>query len=340
MSTKPGATISPVASIVRVAGSSTSPMATTRPSLIPTSPCRRALPVPSTTLPPTIFTSSMVTFFRCVSAPSICWSRYASWEVEQLRGLVRCRDGAVDVGGERDRLADELLVRRLARSCVVLEPDAHVAASLESGPGNAALEDVAAEHRDRPRHVAVAEQLEISVERGARRPEPEPGEEALVAAEVELHHCAGREAPRLPPREYAPQEPGLVDRDARSESVPRTQSELVRNVVERVRVDDPRCRESIGPEPAEVHRTGVAQREPHPARLGERGDVRVRRLDVGTGVGGRVEERVGPFRQRGSPPLEVPLGCSGPFDPERVDVVVHDGGAGGEAPQRVLGDLR
>src|SRR5215211_2338165 len=272
MSTKPGATIRPDASIVRAAGSSTSPIATTRPSRMPTSARRRAAPVPSTTLPPTIFTSSTVVSFRCAPEARSAGSVHASWKSEQLGGFVGRRDGATDVVGQLDDLAYERFVGRLARSCVVLQPDPHVSASFEGKPGDAALDDVTAEHRDRPRHVAAVEQLEVRVERGAGWPEPEPGEEALLPAEVELHHRARREASRLPPREHASEEPRLEDRNARSEPVLRAQSELVRDVVERVRVDEPGRREPVRPPTAEVHRTGVAQRQPHPARLGERGD--------------------------------------------------------------------
>src|SRR5581483_8251369 len=59
MSMNPGATTRSVASTVRCAGSSTSPTATTRPSLTPTSAGRPARPVPSTTVPPVISRSSM-----------------------------------------------------------------------------------------------------------------------------------------------------------------------------------------------------------------------------------------------------------------------------------------
>src|SRR5918994_5878508 len=126
MSTKPGATISPDASIVRAAGSSTSPMATTRPSRIPTPARRRAEPVPSTTLPPAIFTSSMVATFRCVPQGPNSPLRDASWKSEQLGGLVGRRDGATDVLCERDRVTHELLVGWLACARIVLQPDAQV----------------------------------------------------------------------------------------------------------------------------------------------------------------------------------------------------------------------
>src|SRR5262249_57476974 len=96
--------------------------------------------------------------------------------------------GTADVVRDGDGAAHELLVRRLRRPRVVLEPDSDVAAALERGAGDAALEHVAAEHGDRPGDGAVPEQLEVRVERSRRRTEPEAGEETLVAAEVELHH--------------------------------------------------------------------------------------------------------------------------------------------------------
>jgi hypothetical protein len=50
-------TTRPVASMVRAAWPGASPRATTRPSLMPTSPRRPGLPVPSTRVPPLIFRS-------------------------------------------------------------------------------------------------------------------------------------------------------------------------------------------------------------------------------------------------------------------------------------------
>src|SRR5260370_15984508 len=140
MSTKPGATTRPDASIVRAAGSSLSPMATMRPSRIPTSASRRAAPVPSMTLPPAIFMSSMVATFRCVRWGPNSPPLHASWKAEQFRGLVGCGDGAADVPGERDCGAHEFLVGGLTRSGVVLQPYADVPAALESNAGDAALE--------------------------------------------------------------------------------------------------------------------------------------------------------------------------------------------------------
>src|SRR5262245_21188710 len=60
MSTKPGVTRRPSASIVRVASSSIAPMPATRPSRIATSAVRAVAPVPSTTVPPLMSRSSIV----------------------------------------------------------------------------------------------------------------------------------------------------------------------------------------------------------------------------------------------------------------------------------------
>src|SRR5579883_2837931 len=58
MSTKPGATTSPPASMVRAAGSSVGPIEAMRPSRTPTSARRAGPPVPSTTVPPRMRRSS------------------------------------------------------------------------------------------------------------------------------------------------------------------------------------------------------------------------------------------------------------------------------------------
>src|SRR6516165_9406546 len=57
MSTKPGATTRPFASIVWRASSGAAPSATTLPPLTPTSPATRGLPEPSIMLPPVILRS-------------------------------------------------------------------------------------------------------------------------------------------------------------------------------------------------------------------------------------------------------------------------------------------
>src|SRR3954451_12367717 len=62
MSTKPGVTSAPSASMVRRAAPSTAPTSVTRPSVIATSAVRAGAPVPSTTVPPRITRS-------CTSCP-------------------------------------------------------------------------------------------------------------------------------------------------------------------------------------------------------------------------------------------------------------------------------
>src|SRR5262245_60588883 len=59
MSTKPGATTRPLASIVRRAGSETEPIATILPSRRPRLPRFPGAPVPSTRVPPSIRTSNI-----------------------------------------------------------------------------------------------------------------------------------------------------------------------------------------------------------------------------------------------------------------------------------------
>src|SRR5215203_2725882 len=65
MSTKPGATTHPVASMTSVASPSTcSPTATMTPSCIATSPTNPGRPVPSTTMPPVILRSNIPRAYR------------------------------------------------------------------------------------------------------------------------------------------------------------------------------------------------------------------------------------------------------------------------------------
>ncbi len=56
---KPGVTSAPLASRTRSAASGAEPTATIFPSRMPMSPEKRAAPVPSTMVPPTIFRSYM-----------------------------------------------------------------------------------------------------------------------------------------------------------------------------------------------------------------------------------------------------------------------------------------
>src|SRR6266851_1127917 len=68
-SMKPGETISPSASMVRVAAVVTLPISTIRPSLMPTSPEKRRLPEPSTIVPPRMIRSSAILPSRLFGDP-------------------------------------------------------------------------------------------------------------------------------------------------------------------------------------------------------------------------------------------------------------------------------
>jgi len=67
--------------------------------------------------------------------------------------------------------------------------------------------------------------------------------------------------------------------------------------------------------------------------------VSVGAFHAGAEVRGRIEERVGSLVEDGSPTLEVTGGRLLTRYRDDVDVVVHDGGAGREARQRIGGDL-
>src|SRR5256885_7989052 len=86
--------------------------------------------------------------------------------------------------------------------------------------------EIATDHRGRPRQRAVAEYLEVRVERTGGRWQSErdaavgTAEVARLAAEVELDHRALRHGARLPPRERRTQEAGFEDRELRAEPEP------------------------------------------------------------------------------------------------------------------------
>src|SRR5438132_5710108 len=105
MSTKPGATTRPVASMVRPASSSTSPTATMRPSRMPMSALRRGAPVPSTTLPPMMRQSSMAT--RLVRA-----NRRHLEDMEQRRQRYVALEAEPGPGEERFELGPRALAAR------------------------------------------------------------------------------------------------------------------------------------------------------------------------------------------------------------------------------------
>src|SRR5437899_5249308 len=107
MSTNPGATARSLASMTRVAGSSTSPTATMRPSRTPTSPTRARAPVPSTIVPP----RSTVSNIGC--SPSSC----LRWRGE--------RHVAVDRAAPHQPVARVMVVQRDVHGATLV-PDREV----------------------------------------------------------------------------------------------------------------------------------------------------------------------------------------------------------------------
>src|SRR3954449_9010341 len=91
MSTKPGVTIAPAASIVRFAPSSTLPTATIRSPSMATSPVYGAAPVPSTIVPP------VMTMSCDIRSLLHCWKNLV---LEQVAGAERL--GTAGVGGRAD----------------------------------------------------------------------------------------------------------------------------------------------------------------------------------------------------------------------------------------------
>ena len=107
---------------------------------------------------------------------------------------------------------------------VLLEADVQVTAALEREARHRRGHEVAAPHRHRPRQVGALEHVEVGEQRvgGGRQPEGDarrPCPHAPLAAEVELHHRARGQAAGAVVGEHALQEPGLVDRELRTEAV-------------------------------------------------------------------------------------------------------------------------
>src|SRR5215207_4812022 len=131
-----------------------------------------------------------------------------------------------------DRPRDQLLVGR-PPTAMVLEADAEVTATRQGELGQVGGEEIATDDGDRPRQRAVAEELEVRVERALRGREPEREAAVglgLATAEVEAQHRAGRQLPCAPVRERRAQEPGLEDRHAGYETVLVAQLPLVLDV--------------------------------------------------------------------------------------------------------------
>ena len=74
---------------------------------------------------------------------------------------------------ERDRLLDELCVRRLSVTAVELEPEVEVATTVEREARDVGATEVTADHRHRPRDRRVTQQVEVALEAGRRGRQPE-----------------------------------------------------------------------------------------------------------------------------------------------------------------------
>ena len=211
-------------------------------------------------------------------------------------------------------------------------------APLDRVLGQAGLDDVAADHRHRPRHRAVAEGLEVGVERQAGGRQAEGCTHvAPVGGQVELDHRPRRQGARPPVGDGGPQEAGLVDGEAGPDPVGGGPGELLGDGVEAVGVDEAAPGDAPLVDPAQVHRTGVAQADPQLAGLGQQRQV-VEVQGPVDGVGRRVDEGVGAGLEHRGPRGEVLVGHQAGVAVDG-DVVVHDGGARLEARQRVGGDL-
>ena len=120
----------------------------------------------------------------------------------------RSRRAVVPTRARRRRPARRAL-RCSPPATVVLEPDAEMTAARERERGEIGGEEVAADHGDRPRERAVAQQLEVRVERalGGCEPEREPAVGlGFATAEVEAEHGARRAACRTPVGERGAEE--------------------------------------------------------------------------------------------------------------------------------------
>src|ERR1700722_15582765 len=105
MSTNPGATIKPSASMVRAACSSTSPMATTLPPVTATLARRDGAPVPSTTVPPRINRSSIAATFLSACA---VFSRVRYLDGRDSAGRRRELEARLRAGERQHALGPEL----------------------------------------------------------------------------------------------------------------------------------------------------------------------------------------------------------------------------------------
>jgi hypothetical protein len=243
---------------------------------------------------------------------------------------------------EGDRGAQQVEIGRLARPRVVLQPDPDVPAATDGQLGHPAPHHVAAEHRHRPRQPGRLQQLQVGLQGGHGRPEPE----LQLAAEVQLDHRPRREAAAALPGQGGPQEPRLEDRDAGRGAQLAAASEHVFNVGQWVGVGadgGARCDGADAGQP-EVHRPGVHQGHAAHPPAGQLLHVRPSLFyrDSPRSRGHRrVQQRIRVTFQHRSPCCQVRLDGVHPIGGEHrlVVVIVHDRGARLDPRQGGLGDL-
>ena len=250
--------------------------------------------------------------------------------------------GAPKTLDEGDRGAQQVEVGRLAWPRVVLQPDPDVPAAADGQLGQPAPHHVAAEHRHRPRQAGRLQQLQVGLQGGRGRPQPE----LQLAAEVQLDHRPRREPAAALPGQSGPQEPRLKDRDTGRGPQLAAASEHVLDVGERVGVGPVRGvrGDGAGAGQPEVHRPGVHQGHAAHPPAGQLCHVRpplCHRDSPRSRGHRRVQQRVRVAFQHRSPRRQVRLDGVHPVGGEHrlVVVVVHDRGARLDARQGGLGDL-
>src|SRR5690242_19421609 len=149
----------------------------------------------------------------------VCSSDVLPGETEDGRRFRATCDGTTCSFGECGCFLDQLDVRRLAVATVELEPEVEMTAALERELRDVGATEVTADDRRRPRDRRVAEQVEVRVEAGRSRRQPERrAAQAPLGRQVELHHRAARQLALALVEQGHVEEPRLVDRQARTES--------------------------------------------------------------------------------------------------------------------------
>src|SRR4051794_17909385 len=116
-----------------------------------------------------------------------------------------------------------------------------MSAAFERGACDRRIDDRTAEHRDRPWNLRVAEHREIHIERlddRRRTPQRRAATDVASTREIELHERSGWECAGGVVREHDAQKTGFEHCDAGTEPALATDAHLVRDVRERIRVDE------------------------------------------------------------------------------------------------------